>query len=66
MTPAKEKAKELFYKFYLSPDEDGFHSVNKFRAKNNALIAVDLIIDNYPIEFNTDYWQDVKEELLSL
>ena len=69
MTP-KEKATELFDKFYYARDEQGFHSVNKYRAKQCALIAVDEIIyndgftrlDNYLIEF----WLNVKHEIEKL
>lgn len=41
---AKEKAEELFNKIYYSADEDGFHSMNKYRAKQCTLKAVDEII----------------------
>ena len=53
MTP-KEKAKELVDKMYFAKDEDGFHSMNKFRAKQCALIAVDeMIIQNGELYLNS-------------
>ena len=42
---AKEKAKELVAKMYFAEDQDGFHSMNKYRAKQCALIAVNLAIE---------------------
>jgi hypothetical protein len=76
MTP-KEKAKELFNKMYFSEDQDGFHSMNKYRAKQCALIAVDEIlkslsqvkwIDEESIDFTPffDYWREVKSEIEKL
>jgi hypothetical protein len=38
---AKDKAKELVDSFYNAKDEDGFHSMNTYRAKQCALIAVE-------------------------
>lgn len=40
MITPKEKAKELFELFYFTPDEDGFHSQNKYRAKSQAILCV--------------------------
>jgi hypothetical protein len=63
MTP-KEKAEELFYKFY--------ETVTFFdETKKCALIAVDEVISANPHSnpFNTDvystmdYWQEVKKEI---
>ena len=72
MTP-KEKATELFDKFYYARDEQGFHSVNKYRAKQCALIAVDEIIEeNEYLEelvqagLKKQYWQEVKQEIKKL
>ena len=75
MTP-KGKAKELVEKF--SDLEDGEMYIGK--AKQCALIAVDEIINSSPslpiisdagsfvndIEESTEFWQEVKEELLNM
>jgi len=72
MTP-KEKAKELFEKFYYVRDEQGFHSVNKYRAKQCALKAVDELIDeNEYLEeivkagLKKQFWEEVKQEIEKL
>jgi len=69
MTP-KEKAQELYDKFYLAKDQDGFHSVNKFRAKQCALIAVEEIMKTLSTQEGNlpvwEYWSDVMIELNSL
>jgi hypothetical protein len=77
MTP-KEKAKELFDKFYLVKDECGLCRLNEFIAKQRALIAVDKIIqqweviDTYIADFggklnqSLKYWQEVKQEIQAL
>ncbi len=72
MTPtSKEKAKELFEKFYYAIDEQGFCSVNKYRAKQCALIAVDEILKSiiWHHDFSNqtrNYWQEVKQEIEKL
>lgn len=62
MTP-KEKAGELYNKMYD-------FSIFDESAKQCALIAVDEILDmvkHTPIEFiETDYWQEVKQEIENL
>ena len=78
MTP-KEKAEELVDKFYQTTPNEYF--VNEpigikgrykswEQAKQCALIAVDEILDmvkHTPIEFiETDYWQEVKQEIEKL
>jgi hypothetical protein len=72
MTP-KEKAKELFDKMFYSKSEDGYHSVNSYRAKQCALIAVDEImnvelIKHAAFEFYDvrNYWREVKQEIQAL
>jgi len=40
MNPNK-KAEELIEKFYYAKDQDGYHSMNKYRAKQCALICVE-------------------------
>ncbi len=62
MTP-KEKAGELYNKMYD-------FSIFDESAKQCALIAVDEILDmvkHTPIEFiETDYWQEVKQDIENL
>lgn len=67
MTP-KEKAEELVIKYLrLNGDTEWFHKV---LAKQCALIAVDEILDmvkHTPIEdIETDYWEEVKQEIEKL
>jgi hypothetical protein len=76
MTP-KEKAEELVDKFYqrlpLKKDvittqgDLSWEYDNWYEAKQCALIAVDEILDmvkHTPIEdIETDYWQEVKQEI---
>ena len=78
MTP-KEKAKELFDKFYPYVMMDGYYyeatkEGDIQNAKECALIAVDEIISNMPYGFysgiipaykgtDLDYWQEVKQEI---
>jgi hypothetical protein len=61
MTP-KEKAFELYFKFYRDIIADNE------RAKQCALIAVDEIIENDKKNYGTDgfvvnYWEEVKQEI---
>ena len=68
MTP-QEKAKELFEKcYYAIPSND--MGLNDDASQKCALIAVDEILDmvkHTPIEFiETDYWQEVKQEINNL
>lgn len=74
MTP-KEKAQEIFNKFYFAQDKDGFYSVSKYRARECAYIALDEIIgqweyiDTYlangsgDLNPNLKYWYEVKKEV---
>jgi hypothetical protein len=73
MTP-KEKAKELVDKMKLATDEFGYININKERHKQCALIAVDEIIKSIPCREdyggngwilidNSEYWQEVKQEI---
>ena len=67
MTP-KEKAKELVNKFLQIYDG------RVPQAKQCALICVDEVLENIteevmtykPFMMNTDYWQEVKEEINKL
>ena len=67
MTP-KEKAIQLVNKFMSYADSNHYGSIAS--AKQCALIAVDEILDmvkHTPIEFiETDYWQEVKQEIEKL
>ena len=79
MTP-KEKAKELFHKFYLVNSEsvelqtgeyDLVFSLDARDAKQCALIAVDEIIHYLEIVIGVDksdfeIWQQVKQEIEKL
>jgi len=70
----KAKAKELFETFYFAPDEDGFHSANKYRARLQATLCCDEILKLMIVKFKWDknhngnitYWEEVREELENL
>ena len=66
MTP-KEKARYIYFKYY------GEITLSKSKAKQCALLAVDMIIDNFPYEFwdeylleNIKYVREVKQEIEKL
>ena len=74
---AKEKAKELFKRyieFTKEWDELDGYIVNKYNAKQCALITVDEIINSNPHSnpMNTNgfstmaYWMEVKQEIEKL
>ena len=73
MTP-KEKAKELFDKYYLVCQEFTEEIQCSIQAKQCALIAVDEILDNFGLVCNGqtfyteyrafDYYSEVKQELI--
>jgi hypothetical protein len=73
MTP-KEKSKELFNKYCYAirtEETDSAYWTNIIYAKQCALIAVDLILDETIYYFNDDdifieYWQEVKQEINKL
>jgi hypothetical protein len=77
MTP-KEKAKELFDKYYIVCQEYTEEIQCSIQAKECALIAVDEIIqqweviDTYIADFggklnqSLKYWQEVKQEIEKL
>jgi hypothetical protein len=69
---AKDKAKELVEKMlgdnnhYLNQNIE----IDKLIAKQSALICVDEVLENAkkfltynPFMMNTDYWQEVKQEI---
>lgn len=66
---SKEKAKELVHKFYGSMNPNAPDcNISYNQAKECALIVVDeimltLVDDPWSDE---DYWQEVKQEILSL
>jgi hypothetical protein len=75
---AKEKAKELFDKYYIVCQEYTEEIQCSIQAKECALIAVDEIIqqweviDTYIADFggklnqSIRYWQEVKQEIQAL
>jgi hypothetical protein len=69
MTP-KDKAKELYNKFYNTSSHPHHVESRKNNAKQCVLIAVDeimnVIIGSYDYELEKIYWQDVKNEILAL
>ena len=61
---AKEKANELFDKFYLQTE----YYINcgcEFLAKENALICVDEILEEC-LDIKESYWHEVKQEINKL
>jgi len=73
MTP-KEKAQELFHKFYIHTD--GFAKEN---AKMFAFIALEIVIESEPyklslegkfltehIIYDINFWQEVKQEMAKI
>ncbi len=64
MTP-KEKAKELFEKFYGISDLNGFYTMSTSQAKQCAIIACEEVIKYCHAE-HIEYWQEVKQELENL
>ncbi len=73
MTP-KEKAKELYNKFYNTSSHPHHVESRKNNAKQCALIAVDEMLSdykNYLLHENTEYkglmyWKEVKQEIEKL
>ena len=70
----KLKAEELFNKYCYAirtEETDSAYWTNIIYAKNCALIAVDLILDETIYYFNDEdifieYWQEVKNEINKL
>ena len=66
MTP-KEKAKELYNKFYNTSSHPHHVESRKNNAKQCALIAVDEMIKELERCFiHNEYWQEVKTEIEAL
>ena len=69
---AKEKAEQLFYKFFLIKDEVYDECrMHENEAKQCALIAVDEIISIKLLWFQKDtecleFWKEVKQEIENL
>ena len=70
---AKEKAKELFDRFYdIEPVEPIYIGMDKGQAKQAALICVDEILKEIlstPNVYELDtyyYWKEVKQEINKL
>jgi len=61
----KEKAKELFDKYFVICQEFTEEIQCSIQAKESALIAVDEILDMCSV-FTKDYWQEVKHEIEKL
>jgi len=62
---AKEKAEDLYIKFYPDWLDNGLFVKTRI-AKDLSLIAVDEIIkvvDDNCLEYDDDYWQEVKKEI---
>lgn len=74
MSSPKEKAEELFNKYCYAirtEETDSAYWTNIIYAKQCALIAVDLILDETIYYFNDDdifieYWQEIKNEINKL
>ena len=63
---AKEKAKELFDRFYeIEPVEPIYVGVNIGQAKQCVLICVDEILEFHD-RIDVNYWQEVKQEINKL
>ena len=64
MTP-KEKAQELYNKFYNTSSHQHHVESRKDNAKQCALIAVDEILKTNPYKAR-NYWHEVKTEIEKL
>lgn len=68
MTP-KEKAKELYDKFYMAIPSDEMGLCDE-ASRQCALIAVDEVINsifgNHEVDFLRNFWQEVKKEIEAL
>ena len=63
---AKEKAKELFDRFYeIEPVEPIYVGVNIGQAKQCVLICVDEILEFHD-RIDVKYWNEVKQEINKL
>ena len=65
MTP-KEKAKELFDKYWTLIGYKIEGSVGRLVIKQCALIAVDEILGFLSYQSHIKYWQEVKQEIENL
>jgi hypothetical protein len=68
---AKEKAKELVALFEYEDnlgiaDNTGIEGIDKKKAKQCALIAVDELIFNAHNNYMEKYWEEVKQEIINL
>ncbi len=65
MNEQEQKAKELYEMFYFAPDQDGYHSQNKYRAKVQASLCCNEIIKaceyNNVESYNSDWWKGVMQ-----
>ena len=60
MNEQEKKAKELYEMFYFAPDQDGYHSQNKYRAKVQASLCCNEIIKACE-SYNSDWWKGVMQ-----
>jgi hypothetical protein len=72
---AKQKARDLVDRYYVwTSRAENNETFAMYDAKQCALICVDEILENIPNEvmtykpfmMNTDYWQEVKQEINKL
>ena len=71
---SEEKAKELVEKYQFNGDMIDDVRMSEESAVECALICVDEVLENIteevmtykPFMMNTDYWQEVKEEIKEL
>ena len=67
MNSPKEKAKELYYRYYQIVADSGYPEE---KAKQCALIAIDLAIEVetniFKGKVNKSFWQEVKKEIEKL
>lgn len=63
---AKNKAIEIVEKMAKSQDESGFVNSNRFRHKNNAIIAVDLVLQTDLYSQDRYFWLEVRDQIILL
>jgi hypothetical protein len=59
---AKEKAKDLIYKYGNIKDEFN-NELTLGQAKKSAIISIDEILDSHGCQSDFNYWLDVKQEI---
>ena len=64
MIPPNEKATELITKYFIS--NPGYGPMERDRARRNAMMCVDELVDESRSEGNVDrykYWREVQTQL---